>query len=482
MMSAQKNFSRRQFIARTGQLSATIAAASALASCSRQNLRNSSNVKTIGANDRINLAFIGVRSRGNQLLNEFTQQKNVRVAALCDVDGNVLSERAAQVEKNFGYKPAVYKDMRLLLEDRNIDVVVIANPNSWHALSTIWACQAGKHVYVEKPCCHNMYEGRKMIEAASKYNRVVQTGFQNRSTKGVQEAMAFLHSGGIGEVYMARGLCFKPRGGLGMVPDGVGSGKEFEYFSGNRKGENYDQAYINKVDYNLWTGPAELKPFNYNRFHYNWHWNWAYGGGDNANQGPHQWDIARWGLNKNEHPVTISSSGDFYGKPCAQNTPNTQSSSVKYSDGKMIEFEVRGLPTNDEVGIRVGNFFYGTKGWLHLNGSNWQSYMGTKNELGPGSKSKEQKGFDLTNLAGVGGGGHIGNFIHAIRTNNADALNCGITEGYMSSALSLLTNISYRTGRTLAFDGQKEKFIGDNAANKMLTRKYRKPFIVPAKV
>jgi hypothetical protein len=215
-----------------------------------------------GANDRINLAVIGVNGRGQNHIDAFGAMPGVRIAALCDVDLNVLGERAAYVEKTFGYRPATYQHQRKLLENRDIDAVTIATPDHWHALGTIWACEAGKHVFVEKPCCHNVREGRRMVEASRRYGRLVSVGLQNRSSRGVRQAMAFLHGGGIGEVYLARGLCFKARDPIGRVPDGVGTGPEYAYSVWNRPGPNYDRAYMDKVDYDAWLGPAPKRPFN----------------------------------------------------------------------------------------------------------------------------------------------------------------------------------------------------------------------------
>lgn len=476
-MSENCSVSRREFLTRSGQAAAGMLAAGALSSCRSPQPAPAVMGKTIGSNGRVNMAFVGVRSRGQHLFESFGLIDGVRIAALCDVDGNVLAERAKEVEEKFGYRPLTYMDERKMLENRDIDAVVIATPNFWHALGTIWACQAGKHVYVEKPCCHNLFEGRKMVEAAQKYGCIVAVGCQNRSIETVRQAMEFLHSGGIGEVYLARGLCYKPRGTIGLVPDGLGTGPKYEYFVWGQPGINYDAAYMAKVDYEMWQGPAPKRPFNYNRFHYNWHWNWTYGSGDIGNQGPHQWDLCRWGLNKQEHPVRIVSDGGYYGKPCAQETPNVQTAQMLYADGKMIEFEVRGLSTNKEDRIGIGNLFYGTKGWLHLNGGTWQSYFGHGNEKGPGAKETDASA-DPMNPAGSGDFAHFQNFVEALKSNDVRKLTCPIEEGYMSSSLPLLANIAYRLDRKLTFDGARERFAGDREADRMLTRDYRRPYVV----
>jgi len=437
--------------------------------------------QVIGANERINLAVIGLRSRGWSLAEEFMKIPNVRIGTLCDVDGNVLDSRVAEIEKQKGYRPTAHQDMRKVLEDKEVDAVVLGIPNHWHALATIWACQAGKHVYVEKPACHNVWEGRKMIEAARKYNVLVQVGFQNRSIANVRRAMQFLREGGIGDIYMARGLCYKQREWIGKVKDGIGTGPEYAYFVFNRPGENYTADYMAKVDYDMWTGPATLMPFNYNRFHYNWHWNWNYGGGDIHNQGPHQFDVARWGLGKTEHPVEISSSGGLYGPPSNQQTPNFQTANIKYADGTLLVFEVRGLPTNPEEGITVGNLFYGSKGWMSLDGGTWKTYFGYKNEPGPSSESKDEIA-DPMNMAGAGSGGHQNNFIAALRSGKRQDLTCDIEEGFVSSTLPLLANASYRLGRKLTFDGDKELFVSDRQANALLKRQGRGEYQIPNRV
>jgi predicted dehydrogenase len=219
------------------------------------------------------------------------------------------------------------------------------------------------------------------------------------------------------------------------------------------------------------------------KLHYNWHWHWNTGNGDIGNQGPHQFDIARWGMNKDEHPVKIHSSGGYYKyKDCSQETPNTQVASFEYADGKILQFEVRGLASAGEapMDVKIGNLFYGTEGWMEINGDNWKSYMGDKSEPGPGSESAGE-GVDqvVGYLAAPGGGGHYNNFIAAVRSQKKEDLTCDIYDGYMSSALPHLANISYRLGsRALQFDGSKEKFVNDKEADKMLTREYRKPYTI----
>ena len=420
----------------------------------------------LGANDRINICVIGTRGRGFGHLRSWAsmaEKHKIQVKTICEVDETLLPERVEAVENLQGIKPAIEYDMRKVFDDQSIDAVSIATPNHWHALATIWAIQAGKDVYVEKPCSHNVFEGRKMVEAARKYNRIVQSGFQNRSRANVREAMEFLHSGGIGEVYMAKGLCYKPRKSFGIAAD---------------------EEPPKTLHYDLWLGPAQWRPYNEKKGHYNWHWHWDTGNGDIGNQGVHQFDIARWGMNKNEHPVKVSSSGGYFKyvkDECSQETPNTQTAVLQYADGKIMQFEVRGLSTGGEANdnVKIGNLFYGTEGWLELNKGKWQSYLGPNNEPGPASNSekKETSQTDVY-LNAPSGQEHYINFINAIRSRKPQDLECEIEEGHYSTVLPLLSNISFRLGRSLTFNIENENFENDNEANKMLTREYRKPFEV----
>jgi len=510
MASNSSQISRREFLGKTTQFAAGAIAAGMLSSCARP-AAVSTKSRVLGANDRINIAIIGVRGRGMPLAEGFAKIPNVKIKTLCDIDANLFAERVKKIDEIQHFAPATEKNLQRVFEDKDIDAVGVATPNHWHALAMIWACQAGKHVYVEKPCSHNIREGRRMIEAAGKYGRIVQCGFQNRSLNNVQRAIKFLHDGGIGEVYMARGLCYKARDPIGKVPDGIGTGPQYKYSVWNNPGVNFDADYMSRVDYDMWLGPAPQRPFNYNRFHYNWHWNWDYGNGDIGNQGPHQFDIARWGLNKNEHPVKVSSLGGYFGPESDQQTPNTQSAVFEYADGKIMQFDVRGIYTNDEAamfatvektvadidpnaapkivkelikiqdGVGVGNLFYGTKGWMYLNDTVWKTYFGRKNEPGPCSETLEESA-NPNDPAGSGSQGHFMNFITALRSGKKEDLNCPIETGFMSTVLPHLANISYRLGRTVIFDGKKEKFVSDGQADKMLTRNYRRPYAVPDRV
>jgi predicted dehydrogenase len=428
-----------------------------------------------GANERINVAVIGLRSRGEAHILSFCalkDNKNVRITALCDADEQFFNSRAKLVTDTFGIAPKLEWDMRKIFDDKDIHVVSFATPDHWHALGTIWACQAGKHVYVEKPCSHNIFEGRKMIEASRKYNVRVQVGFQNRSGKNMKEAIKFLHDGGIGEIYMARGLCINPRDSFGIAKDSTPPAT---------------------LHYDTWLGPAPWRQYNEKRVHYNWHWFWDTGCGDTGNQGPHQFDVARWGLSKNEHPVSVYSAGGIYGinpEECAQETPNTQTSVFKYADGKILEFETRGRYSNAEskIDIKIGNIFYGTEGYLELKNEEarpWKAYRKRENVPFAGSQdgdTGQEQVPDRMGPAGSAVGSHWGNLIDAIRSGKNEDLNCDIIEGHYSTVLPHLANISYRLGRELKFMGDHEKFANDPEANTMLSRIYRKPYNIPGEI
>jgi predicted dehydrogenase len=442
--------------------------------------------RIVGANDRVVVANIGVRGQGNSLKRGFARLKNVEIKTICDIDANLAPERIndTRLADVPTFKPGFVQDLRRVLDDKDVDAVVIATPNHWHALATIWALQAGKHVFVEKPAAHTLWESRQMINAANQYRKLVQVGTMNRSRPVVREAIKFVHEGGIGKVFMARGLCFKPRPAIGKYPDGpMAPGEKYALTVTSTNYEPaYDEAYLSKVNYDLWLGPAPKRPFNRNRFHYNWHWHWDYGDGDTGNQGPHQFDVARWGLNKSEHPVKIQSSGGYFGAPSSQETPDTHTTLFEYADGTILEFATRGQFTNDEGTQRIGNLFYGDKGWVWIDGDGrkWQSYLGPKNEKGPGADvpSGESGGSDPLVLTSTENP-HYQNFVDAIRANDPKMLNSDIVEGHISSSLPQLANIAYRTGHSLVFDGKTETFVNDKKADQLLTREYRKGFEIP---
>ena len=410
-------------------------------------------------NDTVRVACVGIRGQGNDHIHEYSRMPNVEIAALCDVDENILNQRLGQVAGSGKKKPAAYTDVRKLLEDKSIDVISIATPNHWHSLIGIWACQAGKDVYVEKPCSHNIFEGRQLVAAAQKYNRIVQHGTNSRSGVAVREAVEKMRAGLIGDVYMARGLCFKWRDTIGRKPE---------------------EAVPAGVHYDLWTGPAPLHAFTRNRFHYNWHWFWDYGNGDIGNQGIHEMDIARWGLGV-KYPTRVSAMGGHFMFDDDQQTPNTLVANFEFDEGgkrKSLVFEVRPWMTNHEAGIgeggkhkdsnTVGNIFYGSKGYLAIDGyGQYKTWLGRDQEAGPSRNE---------------GGNNWANFIEAVRSRKQSDLNAPIEEGFMSTVLVHLANISYRVGRTLEFDAEHLTCKGDPEASGMFTRQYRAPFVVPEKV
>jgi len=409
-------------------------------------------------NETINVAVMGIRSRGSAYAEQFAKMPNVKVVTLCDIDKRLLPKAVADVEKVQGTKPKAEVDIRKVVEDKNVDVLSIASCNHWHALASIWACQNGKDVYVEKPVSHNIWEGRKIVEAARKYKRIVQSGNQNRSGAVVRSAMDFIHQGKLGEVYMVKCAIYRSRNSIGRgkvtaIPEGV--------------------------DFNLWLGSAPWRSFIDNRFHYNWHWYWDTGNGETGNNGPHYTDMARWALQKYEHPRKIQSIGGYYQWDCDQETPNTQMSVMEYADGKIVQLEVRGLFTTKEIGMQ----FYGTEGWMKLGGGKWETFYGRKNEPGPSmSDSQAAEKYQPLNTRGTGGGPHFANFISAVRSRNRKELTSDITEGHLSTSMCHLCNIAYRVGRTIYFDSESEIVTGDEEAQRLVVRDYRVPFVVPEEV
>jgi predicted dehydrogenase len=406
-------------------------------------------------NDTVRVACVGVRGQGRTHISHYAQMPRVEIAAVCDIDESVLNARLSDIEKLGKKRPAGYTDLRKLLEDKNIDAISIATPNHNHTMQAIWGCQAGKDVYVEKPCSHDMFEARQISVVAKKYNRVVQHGTNSRSAIA-REAIQKMRDGLIGDVYMARGLCFKWRDTIGRTPvEPVPAG----------------------VDYNLWLGPAPKTEFTKNHFHYNWHWFWAYGNGDIGNQGIHQVDVARWGLGVT-YPTKISATGGHFMFDDDQETPNTLNASFEFNDGgkkKILVFEVRHWMTNHEAGIgeggkapnTVGAVFYGSKGYVAIwdeDHGRYQSFLGKEQEPGPSGEDR---------------GNNWANFIAAVRTGKQSDLNAPIEEGAISTTLVHLANISYRLGRSLNFDVATYSCTGDEEANRMFARNYRVPFVVP---
>ena len=405
----------------------------------------------MGANEKVNVAVVGVGGRGTAHVREYLTLPGARLAAVCDVNTAATERAGVLVNKAYGSNPKYYQDLRKLYEDKDIDAVSIATPNHWHALATIWACHAGKDVYVEKPASYNIFEGQQMLKAARKYNRMVQVGMQSRSIPYKRRAIELLQQGAIGKVYYAKGLCFKQRKSIGKAPD---------------------QPVPAGVDWDIFLGPAPLRAFNPLRFKYNWHWFWDTGNGDIGNQGIHEMDVARWGLGRGL-PKAVVSTGGKYVYDDDQETPNTQIATFDYGDAELV-FEVRGLTTGGEASIEaggpnfIGNIFLGSTGYLSLDHKGFQVYTGDKRE--PGESGKLGDGRAETK-------DHMQNFLDAVKSRRKEDLHGEVAEGVMSAELVHMANTSYRLGRKLAFDPSKDKYVNDAEANAMLTRPvYREPY------
>lgn len=491
------HFTRRRFLS-----DSTIAAAVLAAGPSSSFISNAAEAlaadTTVSANDKLNVMVCGVRSRGNAHVHLYAKNRACRVMYICDVDEAIGKNRVDEVEKQFGYRPKFVRDMRQGFDDKDLDVVVVATPNHWHTLAGIWAMQVGQDVYVEKPVSHNISEGQRLIETARKYKKICQTGTQSRSLEGAIAAVNYVQSGKIGDVKLARGLCYNRRKSIGKK--GV-----FEP--------------PKSVDYNLWVGPAEMQPVTRPQFHYDWHWQYHWGNGDINNQGVHQMDVARWGLGIDSLSDSVISYGGRLGYVDAGDTANTQVAIHKFGD-KTITFEVRGLETDPLFGAKIGDIFYGTEGIVAL--ANWG--MGVAMDLD--GKVVEHFG---QNVKGspyeIGTISHIQNFIDAVNSRDPSDLNAEIREGHLSAGLGHTATISYRLGKqasigqvkeaveafggadnnveilehtiahlkdngvdlnatpmtlgpVLQMDAKTETFTNNNAANAMLTRKYRKDFDV----
>ncbi len=376
--------------------------------------------QVLGANNDIRVAVVGFNGQGRVHIEGFRKMPGVRVVALCDADRAVLDRESAKFQKR-GETVERYTDVRKLMENDDIDVVTTATPNHWHALVSIWAIQAGKDVYVEKPVSHNVWEGRQMVRAARKHEKIVQTGTQSRSSDGVREGIEFVRSGGLGKIKLARGLCYKRRKTLGLV--------------------NGPQPIPGTVDYDLWTGPAPLKPLNRYRLHYDWHWVWDTGCGDIGNQGIHEMDMARWALGQPKLSPSVVGIGGRFGYQDDGETANTQIAFHQYPEAPLI-FEVRGLPKHagteelpDIKGVRVGVIVECENGSLAIQANRAVAYDANGvafKSFGDGREDHRAK--------------HRANFIEAVRSRDHAHLNADIEEGHISSALCHTANISHRLG------------------------------------
>jgi predicted dehydrogenase len=483
-----KQFNRRQFLKRTALATATFSLL--------PGLRASSSKRVAGANGDVRFAVVGFGGRGKDHLKEIREQKGARLVALCDVDQHIL-EREVKKAGELGEQVEGYADVRKLLENKEIDAVTFATPNHWHALGTIWAVQAGKDVYVEKPVSHEVWEGRQMVEAARKYNRIVQTGTQSRSSSGIHDAIQWLREGHLGKILRARGLCYKRRPSIGKVTG--------------------EQPIPPEIDYDLWCGPAPKQPLTRKKLHYDWHWVWPTGNGDLGNQGIHQMDIARWVLGETALSPRVISVGGRVGYEDDGTTPNTLIVFHDYKPAPLI-FEVRGLPAAADAD-KMDEYHGGRVGVVvDLEGGSMliPDYTSAIFFDKTGNEVKRFKGSSS----------HFGNFLQAVRSRHYSDLKADILEGHLSSALCHTGNISYQLGKAytpdklrshvkgnadlaeslgrmdehlqanqvdrkkypvllgadLKMDPKTERFTNSSKANKMLVREYRKPFVVPEKV
>jgi predicted dehydrogenase len=479
---------RREFV----QRSALLAGAAAVLEAADVVAAPESASRTVARADQLRVAVVGVRGRGMSHVNGFLKNPETTVTVICDCDEGVISNAMRTVEKAQGKPPRFEKDIRRVVADKEVDIVAIATPNHWHALMAVWAMEHGKDVYVEKPASHNVREGAIMTAVARRTGRICQVGTQSRSNPGMRQAIEYVQSGKIGQVELAIGLCYKPRPSIGDV--------------GRREGEQQPPA---TMDYDLWCGPAPYKlPRRRTKngtVHYDWHWIWDYGNGDLGNQGVHEMDKARWGLNKNTLPRSVFSLGGRFGYIDDGETANTQLCVFDY-EPQLLIFEVRGLPTGDYKGAKVGNIWIGTEGYVVC-----PNYAG--------GVAYDKAGKVVTKFAGGNDQYHFDNFVRAVRSRKFQELNADIAEGHLSAALCHLANISYRLGQeapigsprsvsdqkivqeftaamlqhlkdnkvdvdktvgrfgpVLTIDPKTERIVGNEAANAMLFREYRKGF------
>lgn len=430
------NESRRRFLTDCSGIAGGAVSLSALAGP----------VAKASASERVQVAVMGLRGRGRSLAQGFAGMPDAQVAYLCDVDENVLSRVASDVAAKQSASPKLVRDVRKVLEDPAVDALVVATPDHWHALATVWGCQHGKHVYVEKPASQTLWEGRKMVEAARKYKRVVQVGTQCRSAPHYLELMEYIRSGKLGDVHMAKAWNSQLRGNIGHKPD---------------------SAVPAGVDYDLWLGPAPQRPFNVNRFHSTWHWNWDYGTGDMGNDGVHDLDIARWGLGV-DAPTSVTCAGAKWAHDDDQQVPDTQVVTFMFPDSRqLLVYEQRLWSPYVQEGYENGVAFYGTKGYILVGRAGWKL-------IAAGNKPQPTEPRPFSDEP------HRRNFLECIKSGGRP--NADIEEGHRSAVLAHLGNIAFRVGRSLTYDGKAETILRDTEAAGLLRREYRSPFEVPERV
>lgn len=423
------SMSRREFISTT---SAAVIAAGMMGTSS-----------VFGANDRVRVCVVGLNGRGGSHIEGFQTYEGSEVVALCDPDDRVLQGRAKRFKKAYGKTPKTYRDIRDALADDSIDAITIATPNHWHSLAAIWACQAGKDVYVEKPLSHSIWEGRQLVNAVKQTGRIVQHGTQSRSDPTWMRDIRLMHEGLIGPIHLAKG---------------------FTYKTGNRHsiGHKPPEAAPEHLDWRLWQGPATEQQYCKNYVHYNWHWFWHYGNGETGNQGVHQMDLAVWGMNRG-FPVKVYSTGGRYAWDDQAETPNTQITSFTYADGAIMEFEIRNIGSYQEAGQTTGNHFLGSKGY-YVQGKGFFDY------------DHERIAVDEPKPASDG---PWGNFINAVKSRKQEDIRGTAAQGHLSAAHCHLGNIAYRAGRSLVFDPENERFVDDHEANALIKDAYAPGFEVP---
>ncbi|MCI0334145.1 MAG: Gfo/Idh/MocA family oxidoreductase [Planctomycetes bacterium] len=443
---------RRNFLSHSGKCAAGLALASSLAKPARAE----------SPNNRVNLAIVGVRGRGHGLMHGFASRPNCNILYLCDVDQTVVGLPQREIADRYGAAPKIVQDFRRALDDAAVDAMVIATPDHWHALATIWACQAGKDVYVEKPVSHSIWEGRKMVEAARKYKRIVQTGTQNRSAPYMLQAKQYIDSGKLGTIHLVRVYNQKHKPNIHPV-------EETEPPPG--------------LDWDMWQGPATQTRYSTN-FHNEWHAFWKFSGGDIANDAVHQLDIARWMVGA-DYPTKVSCYGGKFAEQGLSEMPDTQVATFEFPNLIMTLDLTLYTPymIKSDQQIRDGDMFpywpqntervelFGTKGLMVLGrmGAGWQVFDRQKNRQ-PVVAAQAYGRFPDPE--------HQQNFLESVRSRNAPSAD--ILEGHRSTLLSHIANISYRRGgRQLTFDAQTESFVDDREANQLLKRDYRAPWCVP---
>ncbi len=403
----------------------------------------------LGANNRIRVAIMGTNSRGNSLARSLTHIENIEIVYICDVDRKAMEKGVNTVTSLTGKSPKGLEDFRKALEDKTVDCLVIAGPDHWHAPAAIMACQAGKHVYLEKPGCHNPAEGEMVNNAAAKYNRIVQLGTQRRSWEVIQRSMQELHNGRIGKVYFAKAWYANNRGP-------IGSGKAV--------------SVPDNLNFDLWQGPAPRKPFRDNLVHYNWHWFWHWGTGEALNNGTHELDLVRWGLNA-DYATKISSMGGRYHYRDDWETPDTQIINFDFGGEKSAIWEGRSCNGRPVEGSGRGVVFYGTEGTMFTDGGNKFQIFDRRNRLV--DEIKEGEDIDVMDTASPArflDVPHLNNFLEAVRQNAK--LTADFSSSYKSVLMCHVGNIAILTGRTLTIDQNNGRIMNDPSAMKLWGREY----------